>query len=286
MNSKHLDKWQFALKLIHFSTVSNLFLLEVVQKCFFLIFGGHESFLWSHWYPCFELLVTSPLGLKARVDSALFELDRGIHVTLHVPWDSPLVQHLLTSWWPAWQLSHLFHIPARHWWDSKPRAIMPPLTVWDQADTLPTELSRLGLLYKHVVNFVYYGKSGLLTWKFTLQTVISSKNTSVSIDYPLFPTHVFVLSISRYTQNEFPIQASDNQKIAQIIQYISVNSHLRFFRRELLREQLHQSFLPPANEVWGKVIFSEVCVKNSVHRRVPVPRRVWSQGGVCSRRGV
>ena len=25
-------------------------------------------------------------------------------------------------------------------------------------------------------------------------------------------------------------------------------------------------FLPPANEVWGKVIFSVVCVKNSVHR--------------------
>ena len=24
-------------------------------------------------------------------------------------------------------------------------------------------------------------------------------------------------------------------------------------------------FLPPANEVWGKVIFSEACVKNSVH---------------------
>ena len=26
------------------------------------------------------------------------------------------------------------------------------------------------------------------------------------------------------------------------------------------------TFLPPANEVWGKVIFSEACVKNSVHR--------------------
>ena len=25
-------------------------------------------------------------------------------------------------------------------------------------------------------------------------------------------------------------------------------------------------YLPPANEVWGKVIFSEACVKNSVHR--------------------
>ena len=26
------------------------------------------------------------------------------------------------------------------------------------------------------------------------------------------------------------------------------------------------SLLPPANEVWGKVIFSEACVKNSIHR--------------------
>ena len=25
-------------------------------------------------------------------------------------------------------------------------------------------------------------------------------------------------------------------------------------------------YLPPANEVWGKVIFSVACVKNSVHR--------------------
>ena len=28
------------------------------------------------------------------------------------------------------------------------------------------------------------------------------------------------------------------------------------------------SFLPPANKVWGEVIFSEACVKNSVHRGV------------------
>ena len=111
---------------------------------FFKNFGGHESFLWGHWYPCFKLLVMSPLGFKARVGSALFELSEGVCVTLHVPWDSPLVQHLPTSWWPAWQLSCLFHIPARHWWDSKLGAIMPPLTVWDQADALPTELSRLG----------------------------------------------------------------------------------------------------------------------------------------------
>ena len=78
-----------------------------------------SPFLWGHWYPCFGLLVTSPLGFKARVGSALFVLDRGVRVTLHIPWDSPLVLHLPTSWQPAWPLSwtlphtcNLFHIPA------------------------------------------------------------------------------------------------------------------------------------------------------------------------------
>ena len=31
-------------------------------------------------------------------------------------------------------------------------------------------------------------------------------------------------------------------------------------------------YLPPANEVWGKVIFSQVCVKNSVHGGVYLGR--------------
>ena len=31
-------------------------------------FGGHKSFSWGHWYPCFGLLVMSALGFKARVD--------------------------------------------------------------------------------------------------------------------------------------------------------------------------------------------------------------------------
>ena len=44
-------------------------------------------------------------GFKARVGSALFALGGGIWVTLHIPWDSPLVLHLLTSWQPAWLLS-------------------------------------------------------------------------------------------------------------------------------------------------------------------------------------
>ena len=47
---------------------------KIKEKCkrrFFAITGGHKSFLWDHWYPCFGLLVISPLGFKARVDSLI-----------------------------------------------------------------------------------------------------------------------------------------------------------------------------------------------------------------------
>ena len=120
---------------------------------FFKIFGGHESFLWGHWYPYFGLLVMSPLGFKARVGSLIRAVWR--HV-LHVAWDSPLVWYLPTSWWPAWQPSCLFHIPARHWWDSKLGVIMPLLTVWNPADALLTELSQLSYILdcKLIVQFL------------------------------------------------------------------------------------------------------------------------------------
>ena len=52
------------------------------------------------------------------------------------------------------------------------------------------------------------------------------------------------------------------------------------------------NFLPPTNEVWGKVMFSQVCVKNSVHGGGGVPAciaggipaclAVGLQGGVVS----
>ena len=39
--------------------------------CCFCPTHSHVLF-WGHWYPCFGFLVTSPLGFKARVGSALF----------------------------------------------------------------------------------------------------------------------------------------------------------------------------------------------------------------------
>ena len=41
---------------------------------FFLNFWRTHVLFWGHWYPCFGFLVTSPLGFKARVGSALFAI--------------------------------------------------------------------------------------------------------------------------------------------------------------------------------------------------------------------
>ena len=56
--------------------------LQTVRFEFFFFFlnffcrtHSHVIF-WGHWYPCFGFLVTSPLGFKARVGSALFTLRR------------------------------------------------------------------------------------------------------------------------------------------------------------------------------------------------------------------
>ena len=43
---------------------------------------------------------------------------------------------------------------------------------------------------------------------------------------------------------------------------------------------LYHWLLPPENEVWGKVIFSQACVKNSVHMGVPAPGGLLP-GGAC-----
>ena len=46
--------------------------------------------------------------------------------------------------------------------------------------------------------------------------------------------------------------------------------------------ELNGNFLPPANEVWGKVKFSEACVTHSVHKGGCAWQ--WGMaGGVCGR---
>ena len=59
---------------------SALTLLNPFDLCFFfLIFGGHMSFSWGHWWPCFGPMLTSTLGFKARVDPLL-----GVNVTTEI----------------------------------------------------------------------------------------------------------------------------------------------------------------------------------------------------------
>ena len=49
---------------------------------FFKMFWRTIVLLWGHWHPCFGFLVTSSLGFKARVGSALFALSGGVHYML------------------------------------------------------------------------------------------------------------------------------------------------------------------------------------------------------------
>ena len=75
------------------------------------IFGGHKSFSWGHWYPCFGLVVTSVMDFKARVNPFLHAFS---------PMFSPLVLHLLialrTEWQPSrFDLCTCRHV-CKHWW--------------------------------------------------------------------------------------------------------------------------------------------------------------------------
>ena len=49
-----------------------------ISPTYFLYFCRTIVLLWGHWHPCLGFLVTSPLGFKARVCSALFAQSGGI----------------------------------------------------------------------------------------------------------------------------------------------------------------------------------------------------------------
>ena len=86
---------------------------EYIQFCvgrvFLKFLKDTSPFHGGHWYPCFQSLETSALGFKARVDSLA-------HMRCYLCATdssySPLVQHFLASWQPAWQPSHSIHILA------------------------------------------------------------------------------------------------------------------------------------------------------------------------------
>ena len=67
-------------------------------------FGGHQSFLWSHWYRLDFGLWTGDVCPEFQNQVGFFAL---IFPYVHAmdSSDSPLVRYLLTSWQPAWQPS-------------------------------------------------------------------------------------------------------------------------------------------------------------------------------------
>ena len=112
----------------------------------FLIFGGHKSFLWGKWYSCFGLQVMSPLGFKARVGSLICIWERcTVLVTHSLRFTSGATPAdlLATSMAdrPFSSTCLWAGIGGDQNWDL---LCLCCLTVWDQADTLLTELCRLG----------------------------------------------------------------------------------------------------------------------------------------------
>ena len=61
--------------------------------------GGYISFLGGHLYPCFEFMVTSPLGFKALVSCLTCSTEANV---IYIPCDPPLMLHLPTSWQSVW----------------------------------------------------------------------------------------------------------------------------------------------------------------------------------------
>ena len=105
------------------------------KKSFF--FEDRRPFCGGHWYPCYGLLVTSPLGFKARVGSLISS--RYLFSEIHLWCD---------TCWPfggqhgSWAVTYL----QAGWWGLKTGSIVSPrLIMWDLANALPTELCRPGL---------------------------------------------------------------------------------------------------------------------------------------------
>ena len=92
-----------------------------------------QSFLYDHWYPRFGLLMTSALGFKARVDSLTCML---CHLHTMDSLDSPLVPHLLTSWWVACTWAASIHVLVlEHWWGLSPgSSMLLPHNMWRFTD--------------------------------------------------------------------------------------------------------------------------------------------------------
>ena len=100
--------------------------LNLVSKYLPLKFWRTLVLLWSHWNHCFEILDTSPLGFKARIDILL------ACFCCLCTMDSLVLIWCNTSWQLAWLPSHLIHTIAHsycYWWTLN-LGLCLPHTVW------------------------------------------------------------------------------------------------------------------------------------------------------------
>ena len=87
-------------------------LRQVLQKRYnfflnFKVYLGRTHWhvlFWGHCYPCLGFLMTSPLGFKARVGSAIFAFTEAS--VMYIPQDPPLVLHIVCLVWVSEQAAY------------------------------------------------------------------------------------------------------------------------------------------------------------------------------------
>ena len=178
-----------------FLTTFFFFLKFLADTCPF--FGGH-------WYPCFGFLVTSPLGFKARVGSALYAIFAEANV-MYIPQDSPLVLHLPTSWRPARSRS-LPHMHVQRWDLAQISNVQPHK---QKTNALPL-CQRPGSVF--LTTYSGYFESfqkylAILTDQMCFQYI---NNISLPINTSLFVTMQKILSIKLLTQYHVNLFVEDS----------------------------------------------------------------------------
>ena len=122
------------ISLVHGFPFCNLLFFKPQDFATFLkkIFGGHKSFLWGHWYPCFGPVVMSTLGFKARGDPLL------VCFLTCVQW-IPQIHLWCDTCWPLYSQhgsqSHSLHAVAEvGCWDPHSKQTCYPLGHRDRQD--------------------------------------------------------------------------------------------------------------------------------------------------------
>ena len=115
-------------------------------ETFFFNFWRKSVLLWGHWCSYFGLVVMFALGFKARVDFFAWMLHH--QHTRHS--DPSICEQTLVGLKTG--IYHVFHY----------------LTVWDQADSLPTELCTVPewpcMKYGHYIWYLVIFRASLYTW--------------------------------------------------------------------------------------------------------------------------